>query len=76
MVLHSSTDSMFMFVQSPGSSSALAARDQMVLLPADFVPGEWDVLCQRGKLVSWLVLVLFLCYVLYVVERLELNMPS
>jgi hypothetical protein len=62
MVLHSSTDDS-MLVQSPGSLSAQAARDQMALLPPDFVPGVWDVLCQRGKLVSWLVLSLFLCCV-------------
>lgn len=48
----------------------------MVLLPPDFVPGEWDVLCQRGKLDSRLVLILFLCCFFMLAERLKLNMPS
>jgi hypothetical protein len=30
--------------------SAEAEEERMVgLLPADFVPGKWDVICQRGK---------------------------
>jgi hypothetical protein len=62
MFLHSSTDDS-MLIQSPGASSAQAERDQMALLPLDFVPGVGDVLCQRGKLISWFVLSLFICCV-------------
>lgn len=76
MVMHSSIDDS-MCVQSPGASSGQAApRDQRVLLPPDFVPGERDVLCQRGKLFfvvgSQPVSLLFTL----VIENLELNLPS
>lgn len=33
-----------------GSVDVSKAEDEtMALLPEDFVPGKWDVICQRGK---------------------------
>jgi hypothetical protein len=31
------------------SEMTKAEEETMALLPAEFVPGKWDVICQRGK---------------------------
>lgn len=31
------------------SEMSKAEEETMALLPAEFVPGKWDVICQRGK---------------------------